>query len=84
VIGDATDAALEDAGAGRPVDSRRYGPVSVEALVARAWLRYWPIRRAGRLSPPPDDLLARALGGVIPVPAKDPGAGEADPGAGQD
>jgi signal peptidase I len=29
------------------VDSRRYGPVSVEALVGRAWFRYAPIRRLG-------------------------------------
>jgi signal peptidase I len=31
------------------VDSRRYGPVPVEALVGRAWFRYGPLRRLGRL-----------------------------------
>ena len=34
---------------GPSVDSRRYGPVSLDRLVARAWLRYWPLRRIGRL-----------------------------------
>ena len=69
LIGDAADADLEAAGAGAAVDSRRYGPVPVEALVGRAWLRYWPAGRAGRLSAAPPDLLRRALGGVIPAPA---------------
>jgi signal peptidase I len=32
---------------GRSVDSRHYGPVPREALVARVWLRYWPLRRIG-------------------------------------
>jgi hypothetical protein len=32
------------------IDSRRYGPVEVEALVARAWFRYAP---AGRIGPIP-------------------------------
>ena len=36
-------------GHGAPVDSRRYGPVTVDALVARAWFRYWPARRIGRI-----------------------------------
>lgn len=31
----------------RSIDSRRYGPVSVEALVGRAWFRYSPFRRLG-------------------------------------
>lgn len=30
-------------------DSRHYGPVGVERLVARAWFRYAPLRRIGRL-----------------------------------
>jgi signal peptidase I len=34
---------------GAPIDSRRYGPVPVTALVGRAWLRYWPLRRVGLL-----------------------------------
>jgi signal peptidase I len=32
------------------IDSRRYGPVEVESLVARAWFRYAP---AGRVGPIP-------------------------------
>jgi hypothetical protein len=37
------------AGYGEPIDSRAYGPVSDERLVARAWFRYWPPRRIGRI-----------------------------------
>lgn len=29
------------------LDSGRYGPVPAERLVARAWFRYWPLRRIG-------------------------------------
>ncbi len=32
------------------IDSRRYGPVPLEALVGRAWFRYGPLRRMGRLA----------------------------------
>jgi type IV secretory pathway protease TraF len=38
LLGDAAD---------RSIDSRRYGPVPLTALVGRAWFRYWPARRAG-------------------------------------
>jgi signal peptidase I len=31
------------------IDSRRYGPVPLEALVGRAWFRYGPPERIGRL-----------------------------------
>jgi signal peptidase I len=47
--GDASDEALAADGAGHAVDSRAYGPVVVDALVGRVWLRYWPARRAGPL-----------------------------------
>lgn len=67
LIGDATDEELEAAGHGAAVDSRRYGPVPVAALVGRAWFRYGPARRLGRLGHPPADLLARGRGGNIPV-----------------
>lgn len=49
LLSDAADAELMAAGLGEPVDSRRYGPVPVEQLVARAWFRYVPIRRIGRI-----------------------------------
>jgi type IV secretory pathway protease TraF len=49
LLSDAADADLLAAGAGQPVDSRRYGPVPVEALVGRAWFRYGPPGRIGRL-----------------------------------
>jgi hypothetical protein len=49
LLSDAADADLLAAAAGRPVDSRRYGPVPVDALVGRVWLRYGPLRRFGLL-----------------------------------
>ena len=59
LVGDATDDELAAAGLGASVDSRRYGPVPVEALVGRAWFRYWPAGRIGRLpGPRPGTSLA--------------------------
>jgi len=49
LLSDASDAALLRAGAGQPIDSRRYGPVLVDALVGRVWFRYGPLRRMGRI-----------------------------------
>lgn len=49
LLSDAPDAALMAAGLGEPVDSRRYGPVPVDMLIGRAWFRYAPIRRLGRI-----------------------------------
>lgn len=39
---------LGDAPAGS-IDSRTYGPLDADAFVARAWFRYGPPRRIGRL-----------------------------------
>jgi signal peptidase I len=50
LLGDATDEEAAEAGFGRPVDSRRFGPVPVDLLVGRAWFRYAPIRRIGRIA----------------------------------
>ncbi len=72
LLSDATDEALTAAGYGAPIDSRRYGPVTVDALVARAWLRYWPLRSAGPL--PRDRADARR-------PDGQPAADRAEPGA---
>lgn len=33
----------------RSVDSRTYGPVPLDRLLARAWFRYGPLRRLGRV-----------------------------------
>ena len=51
LLGDAADISI---------DSRRYGPVTLDRLVGRAWFRYAPLRRLGRLgrlrrsqAPPP-------------------------------
>ena len=74
LVGDASDERVQEAGYPPPVDSRRYGPVSVDALVARAWFRYWPLRRIGLIGRPPEDLLDRGREGRIP-----PGAPAASP-----
>ena len=34
------------------VDSRRYGPVPLDALVGRVWLRYFPLERFGLIPRP--------------------------------
>jgi hypothetical protein len=49
LLADASSAATEAAGFGEPRDSRRYGPVPLDLLVARAFFRYGPGRRLGRL-----------------------------------
>ncbi len=49
LVSDASAAEAQAAGFGEPIDSRRYGPVPLELLVGRAWLRYWPWRRIGRI-----------------------------------
>jgi signal peptidase I len=49
---DADVATAADAGFGAPIDSERFGPVPLELLVARAWFRYGPLRRLGRLPRP--------------------------------
>jgi signal peptidase I len=42
----------------RSIDSRTYGPVELERLVARAWFRYGPKTRIGRLSTDQPSRLA--------------------------
>ena len=57
LLSDATTEVAAAAGFGEPIDSRRYGPVPVELLVGRAWFRYAPLRRIGRIG-----KAARAAG----------------------
>lgn len=52
LLADADPAATAAAGFGPPIDSRRYGPVPLENLVARAWFRYAPLHRFGLLRTP--------------------------------
>lgn len=49
LVGDASHEVTAAAGHGPPIDSRRYGPVPLELLVGRAWFRYAPVRRIGRI-----------------------------------
>jgi len=49
LLSDATPETTGAHGSGAPIDSRRYGPVPVDLLVGRAWFRYAPTRRMGRL-----------------------------------
>ncbi len=53
LVADATPELTAAAGFGDPIDSHRYGPVPVEALVGRVWFRYAPWERIGRLAPAP-------------------------------
>jgi signal peptidase I len=50
LLSDAADAELLAAGLGQPIDSRRYGPVPLDCLLGRAWFRYGPLRRIGRIA----------------------------------
>jgi signal peptidase I len=46
---DASTEIAAEAGFGAPIDSNRFGPVSLDLLVGRAWFRYGPPGRIGRL-----------------------------------
>lgn len=63
LLSDADAETTAATGHGEPVDSRRYGPVPLERLVGRAWFRYGPRTRWGRLRSAP-----RPLAGVGPRP----------------
>jgi signal peptidase I len=52
LLSDASAESAAAAGFGEPIDSRRYGPVPVDLLVGRAWFRYAPLRRIGRIGRP--------------------------------
>lgn len=62
---DATTEVAAAAGFGAPIDSNRFGPVSVDLLVGRAWFRYGPVGRIGRL-PPRRQLLVADPDGEAP------------------
>ena len=46
---DADEKAAATAGFGPPIDSQRFGPVSLDELVGRVLFRYGPLRRVGRI-----------------------------------
>jgi signal peptidase I len=54
LVSDASAELTASAGLGEPIDSRRYGPVPVASLVGRAWFRYAPLRRIGRIPRSPE------------------------------
>jgi hypothetical protein len=49
LVADDDEATTAAAGFGPAIDSRLYGPVDLDRLVARAWFRYWPPPRIGRI-----------------------------------
>ena len=49
LVADASEAETRAAGFGPPIDSNRFGPVSVDRLVGRVLFRYGPLRRFGRI-----------------------------------
>ncbi|HET7182046.1 MAG TPA: S26 family signal peptidase [Candidatus Limnocylindrales bacterium] len=53
VLGDAPEGLTMAAGFGPPIDSRRFGPVSLDRLMGRVLFRYAPLRRFGRIGPAP-------------------------------
>jgi signal peptidase I len=53
LVSDADAATTDAAGFGTPIDSRRYGPVPVDALEGRVWFRYGPVHRIGLIPRPP-------------------------------
>ena len=50
LLSDATPETTAATGFGDPIDSRRYGPVQLDLLVGRAWFRYAPLGRIGRIT----------------------------------
>ncbi len=55
---DASEAEAGAAGFGPPIDSTRFGPVSVDRLVGRVLFRYGPLRRFGRVGSRPSANVA--------------------------
>jgi hypothetical protein len=47
---DASDGVAAAAGYGPPIDSTRFGPVSLDRLVGRVLFRYAPLKRFGRIA----------------------------------
>ena len=81
LLGDAGDDDLAAGGMGAARDSRRYGPVPVAALAGRAWFRYGPLRRLGRLPRGPAGLLARGRLPIMPMPEASVHAADDRPGS---
>jgi signal peptidase I len=66
LLSDADATSTAASGRGAPIDSLRYGPVPVDLLVGRAWFRYAPWRRIGRVrsdrGPLDEDVRRRETG----------------------
>ena len=58
LLSDAAEALTVAAGFGPPIDSRRFGPVSLDRLVGRVLFRYGPLRRFGRIAGAPGPVAA--------------------------
>jgi len=53
LLSDASEALSVAAGFGPPIDSRRFGPVSVDRLVGQVLFRYALLKRFGRIASAP-------------------------------
>jgi Signal peptidase, peptidase S26 len=53
LLSDASEARTVAEGFGPPIDSRRFGPVSLHRLVGQVLFRYAPLRRFGRIAAAP-------------------------------
>lgn len=58
LLADASEGLTVAAGFGPPIDSRRFGPVSLDRLVGRILFRYGPLRRFGRIAGAPGSVAA--------------------------
>jgi len=82
LLADASAADAAAAGFGAPIDSRRFGPVTVDGLVGRIWFRYGPpgrpIGRVGRSAGAPDAEAKTGAAAVTGAAGAAPGGRPAD------
>jgi signal peptidase I len=53
-------------------DSRVFGPIKVDAVIGRAWLRYWPLEDLGILPTQPHPELVGSSPGASHAPSASP------------
>jgi Signal peptidase, peptidase S26 len=65
---DASTVITAGAGLGAPIDSTRFGPVTLDRLVGRVLFRYGPLRRFGRIGRAPGAPVAPVAPGAPGAP----------------